>query len=216
MLPEPSVAISVDEGEKWLTAAASRESVTIAVNAERLVPRHGRYRARVTVTCAGALNSPQTFGVDLDVPRPSDPPRAVVVVDDLDALASPGFWLRPRFSDHYPGKWKRGHGGTLLTNGARSDEDAAVRFTPDLAAGKVVVSLHEATPWRLYDSAPDDVRFAVRVRHRAGTEVVWVEPLKDRRVGTFEFAEGTEGWVEILSRDSRGQVVADAVRFDRP
>jgi len=44
---------------------------------------------------------------------------------------------------------------------------------------------------------------------------VWVEPLKSRAIGTFEFAEGTDGFVEILSKESRGQVVADAVRFVR-
>ena len=61
----------------------------------------------------------------------------------------------------------------------------------------------------------EDIRLAVRVRHRSGTDVVWIEPLKSRAIGTFEFSEGADGWVEILARDSRGQVVSDAVRFER-
>ncbi len=209
-LSPPAVAIAYDEGEGWLSVAASRESLVVAVDAQKLVDRHGRYRARVTV--AG-----QTFGVELEVPKPSERPQTTVIVDDLDpgCVATPGFWLRPRFSDHYPAKWKRGHGGTYLVNGGRSDEDAVVRFTPDLAAGAYAVSFPETTPFLAWDGAPPDLRFAVRVRHRGGTDVVWVEPLKNRSIGLFEFSEGTDGFVEILARDSRGQVIADAVRFDR-
>lgn len=214
-LAEPSVAVAFDEGEGWLSASASGDRVIVAVNSARLVDRHGRYRARVAVSCAGAINSPQTFGVDLEVPRPSDRPRTEVVVDDLDpgCVPTPGFWLRPRFSDHHPARWKRGHGGTYLVSGGRSDEDAVVRFTPDLAAGTYGVSFPETTPFLPWEGAPEDLRFAVRVHHRRGTDVVWVEPLRSRDIGTFEFAEGTDGWVEILAREARGQVMADAVRF---
>ena len=206
----PAVTISYEEGDGWLSVTASREALLVSVNAAGLVDRHGRYRARVTV-------SSQTFGVELDVPRPSDRPQSTVIVDDLDpgCTATPGFWLRPRFSDHHPAKWKRGHGGTYFVNGGRSDEDAVVRFTPDLAAGTYAVSFPETTPFLAWEGAAPDLRFAVRVRHHGGTEVVWVEPLKSRAIGTFEFAEGTEGYVEILARESRGQVIADAVRFER-
>lgn len=206
----PAVAVSYQEGEGWLSVTPSRESLVVAVDAERLVDRHGRYRARVAV-------GSQAFAVELEVPRPSDRPRSSVVVDDLDpgCRATPGFWLRPRFSDHHPAKWKPGHGGTYLVNGGRADEDALVRFTPDLAAGSYDVSFPETSPFRPWEGAPEDLRFAVRVRHRGGTDVVWVEPLKTRAIGAFDFAEGADGYVEILARDSRGQVVADAVRFER-
>jgi len=212
-LSEPMLAVSYDEGDGWLSVSAAKESVVVSVDAGKLVNGHGRYRARVTVSCAGAINSPQTFGVELEVPMTR--PGTDVVVDDLDpgCVATPGFWLRPRFGDHHPAKWKRGHGGTYLVNGGRSDEDAVVRFTPDLAAGTYAVSFPETTPFRPWDGAPEDLRFAVRVHHRGGTDVVWIEPLKSRSIGTFDFAEGTDGYVEILARDSRGQVIADAVRF---
>jgi len=190
----------------------SADAIAVSVDASKLLDRHGRYRARVEVSCPGAVNSPQVFGVELNVP--TERPGTDVLVDDLDpgCVASPGFWLRPRFADHHP-KWKKGHGGTYLVNGGRADEDAWVRFTPDLAAGTYAVSFPETTPFRLWDGAPGDLKFAVRVHHRTGTDVVWVEPLKSRAIGTFDFAEGTDGFVEILSKESRGQVVADAIRF---
>jgi hypothetical protein len=201
--PEPKVQIAYLEGQNWLTVTPAGDGLEVAVNAEKLSDIDARYRARVNV-------GGEAFGVVLEMSTLS--PRTSVVVDDLDpgCRATPGFWLRPRFA-----KWTPGHGGTYFVNGGRSDEDAAVRFTPELKAGAYDVSLLETTPFRPNERVAADIRFAVRVRHRAGTSIVWVEPLKDRRIGTFDFAEGSDGWVEILARDSRGQVVADAVRFER-
>jgi hypothetical protein len=214
-LAAPLIAVAYQEGEGWMSVSPAGDSLAVSVDASKLLDRHGRYRARVSITCPGALNSPQTISVELDVPHPTVRPATEVLVDDLDpgCVATPGFWLRPRFSDHHPAKWKRGHAGTYFVNGGRSDEDAVVRFTPDLAAGTYAVSFPDDVPFRPWDGAPEDLRFAVRVRHRGGTDVVWVEPQKSRAIGTFEFGEGTDGFVEILAKDSRGQVVADAVRF---
>jgi hypothetical protein len=61
----------------------------------------------------------------------------------------------------------------------------------------------------------EDIRFAVRVRSGQGTEVVWVEPLKSRAIGTFEFAEGNDGYVQVETKGSTGIVVADAIHFKR-
>ena len=42
-----------------------------------------------------------------------------------------------------------------------------------------------------------------------------VSRVESRRIGTFDFAEGADGFVEILSEGSTGLVVADAVVFQR-
>jgi hypothetical protein len=42
-----------------------------------------------------------------------------------------------------------------------------------------------------------------------------VNPAKSRIVGTFDFHEGTDGFVEIHAQDSSGLVIADAVEFTR-
>ena len=57
--------------------------------------------------------------------------------------------------------------------------------------------------------------FALRVRHAAGENLVRVQPETSRAIGTFDFAEGTSGFVEILAADSRGIVIADAIDFRR-
>jgi hypothetical protein len=53
------------------------------------------------------------------------------------------------------------------------------------------------------------------VRHKAGEQLVWVEPAKNRVVGTFDFEEITNGFVEVLAEGKTGQVLLDAVVFKR-
>ena len=67
--------------------------------------------------------------------------------------------------------------------------------------------LHEQTPFA------GDARFAVRVHHRDGDDLVWMEPARSRVIGTFDFAEGMDGYVEVLANDARGSVTADCVAF---
>ena len=142
---------------------------------------------------------------------PNKAPHSTVTVDDLDdaCYATPWFWLAPRF---HVG-WPEGFQGSYLTNGGRATEGHFVRFTPDLAAGTYQVSFSDQTPFRLSERIEPDVRFAVRVRHKHGSELVRVEPHRSRSIGTFAFEEGTDGYVEILAGGAEGHVVADAVVF---
>ena len=56
-----------------------------------------------------------------------------------------------------------------------------------------------------------DARVAVRVRAKEGDEIIWMEPAKSRIIGTFVFEEGMDGFVEILTAGSTGQVLAAAI-----
>jgi hypothetical protein len=53
----------------------------------------------------------------------------------------------------------------------------------------------------------------VRVKHKYGADIVWAEPLDSLIIGTFDFHEGTDGYIEIMASDSMGPIVADAVIF---
>ncbi|MGD8240382.1 MAG: hypothetical protein PVH68_17645, partial [Armatimonadota bacterium] len=165
----------------------------------------GTYRATVEVTCARALNSPQSFRVELRVA--DGPPQRQVTIDDADPgfCATPYFWVGHRFCRCR--RDRRGHGGFYLTNGGRSDADAFARFTPDLQAGRYEVALHDDTPYGA------DAQFDVRVRHARGGATVRVRPEDSRVIGTFEFEEGMDGFVEIRAEGSKGLVIADAVTF---
>ncbi len=214
-LDELQVEVEYCEGQGWLhvdrEGDGNDQTILVHVNAKKLRPKHGIYRAVVTVRCPGAVNSPQVFFVELTTPR--YPPDAEVVVDNLDdaCYPSPWHWTAPRFH----GPWPQGYRETYLVAAGRPGEDAFVRFQPYLAAGRYEVFFDERTPFRPTEQTPEDVRFAVRVRHRQGAKVVWVEPLKSRAIGTFEFHEGNDGYVQLETKGSTGMVVADAVHFKR-
>jgi hypothetical protein len=130
-----------------------------------------------------------------------------VTIDDRDSgfYATPYFWVGHRFCRCPAGK--RGHGGFYRTNGARPDAGEFVRFTPDLEAGRYEVSLSGETPFAA------GVELNLRVRSATGEGIVRVKPGDSRVIGTFEFAEGMDGFVEILAQGSKGLVMADAVTF---
>lgn len=223
-LPEPRVTIAARTGDvRWLAASVHRggDGWRVQLQADATGLAAGFYRANVALECAGALNGRQSFVVTLDVPHhppmhPSlDLARAgergnmeEVRIDDASLagafFATPGFWVGHRFA-FWPGP--RGYRGFSLISGGRPSETDFVRFTPDLDEGRFEVSLHADTPFS------PDARFAVRVHHRRGDEVIWMEPHRSRVIGVFEFAEGRDGFVELHTRGSRGGVTADCVVF---
>jgi len=189
----------------WLEVDPEPDGRTLRVRASsgKLTP--GPYSATVLIDCPGALNSPQPFRVVLDV-RQNRPP-AEVVVDDADQgfFATPYFWAGHRFH-----LWlRKGYKDFYRTSGGRADEGEFARFTPNLREGRYQVSFVDETPFELQPGA----RFRVAVKHRNGREDFWVEPDKTRRIGEFEFGEGTEGYVELRTEGATGHVLADAIRF---
>lgn len=225
-LREPRITID-GEGKdaRWLAASVTRAAETwrVGVQADATGLAKGRHRAQVHVECPGALNGAQSFGVIIDVVhspamhwaidlvKPGERGTAEEVrVDDASGagafFATPWFWIGHRFA-FWPEP--RGYRGFSLTNGGRASERDFARFTPDLAPGRFEVSLHPQTPFSA------DARFQVRVHHRGGDTIAWVEPAQSRAIGTFDFAEGMDGYVEVLARGARGQVSVDCVVFRR-
>jgi hypothetical protein len=182
----------------------NEQRLSIAVNPARL--EIGRQAAMVLVRCPGAVNGAQSFRVEVNVR--ASPAADEVIVDDRDAgfFATPGAWVGHQ---HLHCR-KKGYQKRYLTNGERSDENALVRFTPDLSAGKYEVFFHPQTPFV-------ESSFLVRI-HDAGSDREFRFNPRDAKklsLGTFTFAEGTDGFVEILAKDSTGLVVVDALVFKR-
>jgi PKD repeat protein len=196
-------------GHGWIKVVESgtgnAQSLSVEVDATGLDV--GEYSAIVSVCCPEAINSPQGFRVSLRVEESRPATEATINDRDDGCHATPYFWVGHRFC-RCP-RDKRGYQGFYLTNGGQAVPGEFVRFTPDLCSGKYVVELSEETPYRA------GTEFNVRVRHRGGDSVVRISPSRSRRVGTFDFEEGTDGFVEILAEGSKGLVIADAVRFRR-
>lgn len=212
------------EGNKgWLaaklTGKGNEQHIIVCVDASGLEP--AIYSATVEIECAGAVNVRQYFRVVLNVPDYEPPP--VVIMDDsyLGFYATPYFWVGHRFHRWPP----KGYSDFCLINGNRATAGEFARFTPDLRAGTYQVFLPEiVSSWQ-----DESVRFAARVKHKNGIETVWMEPKRSKSlgiwdhmipnptkvIGTFQFNEGTDGFVEILAAGSEGQVPVDAVIFKK-
>ncbi len=199
--------IEYETGGDWLHVVrrgrGDEQELLVSVDAKGLAV--GKYAAFVQVSCSGAVNSPQSFCVELQVTE--NPPSRAVIVDDRDPgfYATPYFWVGHRFC-RCPAD-RRGYGGFYLTNGGRPLHGEYARFTPDLEGGRYDVSLVSETPFQ------PGVEFDVLIQHARGDQVVRVRPEESRTIGTFEFDEGRDGFVEILAGKSKGLVIADAVRF---
>ena len=75
--------------------------------------------------------------------------------------------------------------------------------------GRYRVALRAETPYR------ENVRFRARVHSAAGDEWVDVQPQVSRVIGSFDFHEGSDGFVEFHAAGSSGLLIADAVEFTR-
>jgi len=190
----------------WLvirrSGTGNEQSISLSVSAAKLAP--GDYRADVTLIRPKVLNREQQFTVILHVLNA--PPRGPVTIDDADPgfSCTPYFWVGHRFHKCS----EKGYKNFYLTNGARPDPGRFARFTPLLAAGKYEVSFHEKTPFR------PETEFDVLVRSADGDKTVRVNPAKSRKIGTFTFHEGRDGFVQFQTENSKGLVIADAVKFE--
>jgi PKD repeat protein len=227
----------------WLDIQSSGggndQVLSVGVNGEDFPP--GKYVAIVAVHSEGALNSPQKFRVVMNIPQEPAKSAGVIIDDKDDAFyCTPYFWVGHRFHGWgWPElKDAEGYNHFYLINGQRDKKGEFARFTPDLEAGIYDVWLYERTP---YASGPpannEPARFQVRIVHAEGDTVVWMEPERKqgfyprpyknqtgwqwlepqptRKIGTFRFKEGNDGFVEIWAEGSTGQVIVDAVRFLR-
>ncbi|HLU90904.1 MAG TPA: PKD domain-containing protein [Cyclobacteriaceae bacterium] len=228
--------IQYDEGDGWLSVrkAGKGNGQQLFVSVDATGMPTGVYTARVRISSPGALNGVQHFTVNLTIPTypPADRETRDLTRETIDNedqrvnrfYSTPYFWVGPRFH-----RWEeKGNGEFYLTNGGRSRKGEFARFTPDLEAGKYEVSFADATPFDPARRAmsrqgqqpvnPElnpEPRFAVRVVSKQGAETIWMEPAKSPVIGVFEFDEGMDGFVEILAEGSTGQVLVDAVTFEK-
>ncbi len=221
-------------GQGWLNVRlegqGNNQKIEVSVDGSGLPT--GAYAARVRVECPGSNNAVQYFRVDLTIPTypPSHGETRNLkqeIVDNTDVrenrfYSTPYFWVAPEFK-----RWKeKGFGDLYLTNGGRAAQGEFARFRPDLAEGIYELFFAEETPFdpkhramhgaNMYpvDSVLNPApRFKVRVHSRDGEEELWVKPAESLFIGKFKFREGMDGYIDILSEGSEGQVLVDAIIF---
>jgi PKD repeat protein len=241
ILSPVKIGLDYRKGINWVNIKINGEGnnqiLDVKVNGNGLSP--GEYEAIISVHSEVAINSPQKFRVIMNIPE--QPAKSLsVIVDDKDPgfYCTPYFWIGHRFHGWgWPElKNAEGYNNFYLINGQRARKDEFARFTPDLESGLYEIWLYEKTPFASGPPANNEpTRFKVRVVHSTGDTLIWMEPQKmkgfyprpykaqegwawlepqeSRKVGTFRFEEGKDGYFEILAEGSRGQIIVDAVRF---
>lgn len=135
-----------------------------------------------------------------------DPAKLGGVVVDDEAAAKVGDWQASSAITPFVGP-------TYLHDGGKGDGRASVRYTPILPRA----GLYEVRAY--FTPNPNRATNALAVVHsREGEEAS--SRVDQRRpggspaiLGTFRFAEGRLGWVEIRNDGADGHVIADAVQF---
>jgi hypothetical protein len=128
-----------------------------------------------------------------------------IVIDD-DAATLTGDWVRSTANGSFVNAGYQHDNNTL--KGKKS-----AKFTPKIGtAGKYEVYLHYTPATNRATNVP------VVVTSLGGTKTVTVNqqmvpPGGGYPLGTFEFAVGETGFVEVQTTDTNGHVVIDAVRF---
>lgn len=132
---------------------------------------------------------------------------AGIVVDDAQAQKT-GAWKESTYSKNYLGV-----GYVHDMNEGQGKK--SIRFTPDLpAAGKYEVRFAFPANRGRAKRAP------VTIQSLQGAKTVYVDQTKSGPIdgiftslGTFEFAAGEAGYVEVTNKDTDGYVIVDAMQF---
>jgi FAD dependent oxidoreductase len=130
---------------------------------------------------------------------------AGIVLDDNDGKPT-GDWAFSASTGHFVGNG-------YLHDGNEAKGKKSMRYTPKIdAAGKYEVFLHYSANANRATNVP------VVVKSADGEKTITVNQRKAHgdngfSLGTYAFAKGDAGWVEIRTTDTDGHVIADAVRF---
>ncbi len=200
-------------GKDWLDVNSIfyEDSIRLSLQPQidRMINKYGFYEAFLFINHENAFNIPHyvRIYVEFDLSKPNSD----IIIDDSDAdcIMSDYFWLSPEF--HYD--WSSGYNGKYFINKDNSKGEY-VRYIPNLEEGRYVVKLK--SPAYEQKSILSKVGgFNVIVKHKNGINKIWVEPNKSLTIGEFEFINGKENYVEIISDGSIGLIVVDALDFQK-
>jgi hypothetical protein len=209
------IEVNYVHGQDWLNVelgdySPSDNSMTMEIKPDitRMNKQEGESVAHMIINDDAFINSPQMIRIVAKFSRPSE--ADTVIIDDLDAgcVKSNYFWLTSKLDR----PWCKPNGGSFLV-GAGFSDDGFVRYHPKLPDGKYKVSL--LSPLYEQDVVRKSMQgFYVNIHSKSGIETKWMNPNESLLIGTFDFYS-CDGYVEIISKGSKGLVIADAIAFER-
>ena len=203
--------INYVHGRDWLKIESTEKDenliLTLTPQLDKIENKHGFYEAYVIIHHSDAINPTRHLKVRVELSKLE--PKDHDLTDNSRALKSDFFWLTPEF--HFD--WARGNQETYMINSDNSPGEY-IRYTPNLSEGKYMVKF-EGAPYTNEMLLSRTEGFYVNISHKNGIKKQWVELSKSLEIGEFEFARGREGYVEIITDDSRGLIIADAISFEK-
>jgi PKD repeat protein len=210
------IEILYEDGDDWLEIDTNEAVVDgkLVINISPKISslNADKNTAHIIISNDNFINSPVFVRVNVNVTQPID--KTIYIIDDQDnnCVKSNYSWLTMKFNANLGLLWSRCHGESFLLF-ANNEDDGVVRYTPNLKQGRYRVSL--LSP--LYNQSKITSKmdgFFINIKHSNGVDKVWVAPSTSTVVGEFNFSPDT-GYVEIISKGSKGLIVADAVMFER-
>jgi len=208
-------------GNGWLNIepVISENSMTINLKPDinKLNTEAGETVAYLILQDNRLINSPYIVRVVVNFSRPADINEKLTIIDnqDPDCVKSNYFWLtvRPNPSQLVQGiYWTKSYKDGFLISSNNSD-DGFVRYLPKLQEGKYKISLY--SPLFSQDIFKSKINgFYVNVRSKEGLETKWINPNESLEIGEFDFP-ACDGYVEIVNKNSKGLVIADAIIFEK-
>ena len=169
----------------------------------------GFYESYVIVHHKNALNSPQMIRVVVKINKADK--DSIVTIDNSDpnCITSDFFWLKPEF--HLD--WTKGYKGDFLINSDNSRGEY-VHFVPNGLEGDYKVSLF-GKPYSNSMLIQKTNGFYVIIKHKNGTDKKWIEPKNSLEIGNYEFNPVNDNYIEIITDDSKGLIIVDAIKLER-
>lgn len=199
------------QGNDWLEIEEipfeDHLELKIKVNMEKVIVKWGFYEAYIMISSGQDQNNPQYIRVLLDINY--DRPKSEVFVDNLDeeCCKSDFYWLIPHQHTKVAMGYKKHY---CISAGNKKGE--YIRYTPNLEEGEYEVSLFG----EVYNNPKVMAKtgsFQVIIHSADGLKRLTVKPAESLDLGTYHFSDGRNGYVEIISDDAEGVIVADAVKF---
>lgn len=204
-------------GENWLDFKVKNitpDSMTINFipKIENLNTQEGQSEAYLVIHDNGFINSPYLVRVEVNFYRPISNPVVIIDNESPNCIKSNYYWLTNKLNPELGLNWSKCIGESFLLSSGDSDTDF-IRYSLKVQDGKYRISLY--SPLYEQEKILKHVNgFYVKVSSKSGVETKWINPSKSTIIGEFNF-NTSDNYVEILSKDKKGLIVADAILLEK-
>lgn len=212
------IEVNYIHGRDWLdveikkTGKPDSMRVVLSPKIGNMINEIGKYEANLVIHNEGVVNSPYLVKTSVSFEKYHRDNVVIIDNEDEECVKSNYFWLTKKQNAPYGNSWSHYFGDSFLLSSGNSARDF-IRYSPKLSEGKYKVSFHGP----LYEQKKylEKVKgFYVNISSKSGIEKKWVNPSESTHIGTFDF-DACEGYIEIVSNDAAGLIIADAILFEK-